>query len=64
MRKDCIAEINIRGIGKMSKDEVKRVARYLRDRAKILDGMVAPSKPWLVDRKEYTLSVYSMRLMK
>ena len=60
---DKVAEVTIRGLGKMTKREVRSLVSWLRTSAKSLEGLTAKDQMWLVKRKEYT-PLFSFGLMK
>ena len=63
MQKDKIAEITIRGLHKMTKQEVRQLIRWLNVKSQVLSRLVAKDQLWLINRKQYT-SVFRFSLMK
>lgn len=61
MKKEFNAEINLRGLNKMTKAEARLRLGWLRKKIAILDRQV--KGPWLVTRKDYA-PLFSFRLMK
>jgi len=63
MQKDKQAQITIRNLHKMTKQELRLVARWLRIQATTLAKLTERDQMWLVKRKEYA-PIFRMSLMK
>jgi len=63
MSKDKRAQLTIRDLGKMTKHEVRNLTSWLKVQIKILEGLTAKDKAWLVSRKKYA-PIFRMGLMR
>jgi hypothetical protein len=53
MSTDKIAQVTIRNLHKMTKQEVRRLTSWLKTSAKTLEALTHKDQMWLVKRKEY-----------